>query len=386
MAYVVSAMTSLNGGVRRDSISLLALLLARFPYAVAERAERLAPNYPALLSVEPGAKRKTGMAAALKSLETLFGAMSLRYGGGDGNGFSPGSDDASALANATRGGTGSVFISWKRGSRRNCALMLCPLLASAPSKLWSGPSGGVGSAGAGVNSPSTALFTTLPPLLEKLREVWMEAVVAVPPDIGIMQSVVDVLLAAIAAFPGCAGVGRTGGGGPEAIQRCDSVALPLPPPWRVEKDYGKVGEVEDWVCADSSAWFARFVPLVLEVFPLRLQEGELLLAGAVEAERVRAIETLNMALCELVVAACARPAVTATVCKTLPAAAGGVGGDAPDWLSPVLAHMHEVLSDGAGKTGSLGPHISSVLRVLSAATRNHAGMGTEGSDSWTTRR
>lgn len=383
IAYVVSAMTSLDSGIRRDSISLLALLLSRFPGAVAEHTERLAPNYPALLTLEPGAKSQAGREAALRSLVNLFGAVSLRYGSGDGSGYLSSMDEDSC---ASRSSSSCVRLSWKRGSRRNSALMLCPS-ASALATPWSNTCGGGGQATPGVNTPSKALFATLPRMLERLREVWMEAFAAVPPDIGVMQSVVDVLLAAIAASPAIGGVccvrvpDGVGGGG----------HAPLSTPWLSGRSHDgavggmkDIGDTEDGVITDSSAWFARFVPLVLEAFPVRPQEGELLLGDA-EDERARAIERLNMGLCELVVAACVGPAATSAMGGALAANGVGEGGDASDWLSPVLAHVHEVLRDGVGRAGPVGPQIPSVLRVLSAATRNEAG-GAKGSASWTARR
>lgn len=378
IAYVVSAMTSLDSGIRRDSISLLALLLSRFPGAVAEHTERLAPNYPALLTVEPGAKSQAGREAALRSLVNLFGAVSLRYGSGDGSGYLSSMDEDSC---ESRSSSNCARLSWKCGSRRNSALMLCPS-DSALATPWSNTCGGGGQATPGVNTPSKALFATLPRMLERLREVWMEAFAAVPPDIGVMQSVVDVLLAAIAASPSITGVccvrvpdGVHGGG-----------HAPLSTPWlsgRRSHD-GAINGMKDGVITDSSAWFARFVPLVLEAFPVRPQEGELLLRGA-EDERARSIERLNMGLCELVVAACVGPAATAAMGGALAANGVGEGGDASDWLSPVLAHVHEVLRDGVGRAGPVGPQIPSVLRVLSAATRNEAA-GAKGSASWTARR
>lgn len=80
MAYVVSAMTSLDGGVRRDSLRLLALLLARFPEAVADRAERLAPNYATLLAVDPASKKQTSRAEALGQFQLLGSIQSELLG------------------------------------------------------------------------------------------------------------------------------------------------------------------------------------------------------------------------------------------------------------------------------------------------------------------
>ncbi|CAM9843274.1 unnamed protein product, partial [Scytosiphon promiscuus] len=124
MAYVVSAMTSLKKGVRRDSLALLALLLARFPAAVADRAERLAPNYTALLAADPASKKHAGRAEALQSLVSLFKAVSRRHGRGRDGGVVSGGGGGR--------GSGAARLSWKQGSRRHGALMLCPC-AAAPS-------------------------------------------------------------------------------------------------------------------------------------------------------------------------------------------------------------------------------------------------------------
>ncbi|CAM9996349.1 unnamed protein product, partial [Laminaria digitata] len=91
---------------------------------------------------------------------------------------------------------GSVRLSWKRGSRRNGALMLCA--RPAPAATESAVAGSGGSDG-GSDAPTKALAFILPQMLARLKEVWMEALAAVPPDVGLMQSVVDVLLEAIAS-------------------------------------------------------------------------------------------------------------------------------------------------------------------------------------------
>lgn len=352
MAYVVSAMTSLDRGVRRDSLALLALLLARFPTAVADRAERLAPNYPTLLAVDPASKKQTGRLGALKSLVGLFKAVSLRYGS---EGGVPRAD-WSVDDGVGSGISSTIRLLWKRRSRRNGALMLCKT-AAAPAAV-STVVDGDGDGGRG--APAKALACILPPLLERLREVWIEALAAVPPDIGLMQSVVDVLLEAVAS-----------------------------PAWTT-----MTGDMDRSHSSDgaggagggrSSAWFSRFVPLVLEVFPVRPLEGELL--GDTEMERLDAIQALNMGLCELVVAACTGPGAAAAAASASGARAKGVseGEDTSDWLEPVLAHVHEVLRDGVGKSGAVGRQIPSVLRVLSAATHSSTGKA-NGSATWTAQR
>ncbi|CAM9535959.1 unnamed protein product [Ectocarpus sp. 4 AP-2014] len=378
MAYVVSAMTSLTKGVRRDSLTLLALLLARFPAAVADRAERLAPNYATLLAADPASKKHAGRTEALQSLVSLFRAVSRRYGcgrsGGKAGGGVGGGDGGGG------GGLGTATLSWKQGSRRNGALMLCPCSATVLAGNSDSRGGGTGGAGPNADSPQIkALASILPTVLERLREVWIEALAAVPPDIGLMQNVVHVLLEAIAspawtaAGGGVAGHVRTNEGG-----RGINSAVVVP--WHIATGHGS-GEGAGG-CA--SAWFSRFVPLVLEAFPVRPLEGELL--GNVEEERLRAIQGLNMGLCELVVAACAGPGAITAAAAAAPDASGAGGGEDPsEWLAPVLAHVHEVLRDEVGRSGVAGPQMSSVLRVLSAATYNPEGTSSAFSD-WTSQR
>lgn len=380
MAYVVSAMTSLNKGVRRDSLTLLALLLARFPTAVADRAERVAPNYATLLAADPASKKHSGRAEALQSLVSLFKAVSRRHG----RALSRGSSDVGDL--------GMVTMSWKQGSRRNGALMLCPCTARVLPGSMNGVAGagaGAGGVGLGLGSNADApqikaLATILPTVLERLREVWIEALEAVPPDIGLMQNVVHVLLAAIAS-PAWTAAG--GGGAAEGVNVDDTSSdrAATMVSW-----HGAIGRDEELGgggghgsrgsrSGGTLTWFSRFVPLVLEVFPVRPLEGELL--GEVEEERLRAIQVLNMGLSELVVAACAGPGAIGGA-----ASANTANGEDPsEWLAPVLAHIHEVLRDGVGRSGVLGPQISSVFRVLSAAIQNPAGKSGTMSD-WTAQR
>ena len=381
-AYVVSAMTSLNKGVRRDGLALLALLLARFPGAVADRAERLAPNYATLLAADPASKKHAGRAEALKSLVSLFKAVSRRYGRVLGGGS---------------GGVGTAGLSWKQGSRRNGALMLCRCSAargSAANTRSGGGGGGEGGGGGGGGESDApqikALASILPNVLERLREVWIEALAAVPPDIGLMQSVVHVLLEAIAspvwaaAGRGSAGAGNSdegvgsGKGGGDSTTALVSWhdAVGQGQDQRPGGGGGRGGSV-----VGVSVWFSRFVPLVLEAFPVRPLEGELL--GDVEEEHLRAIQALNMGLCELVVAACAGPGAIAAAAAT---STGASEGEEPsEWLAPVLTHVHEVLRDEVGRSGVAGPQISSVLRVLSAATNSPAGKSSAFSD-WTAQR
>ncbi|CAM9643721.1 unnamed protein product [Ectocarpus fasciculatus] len=377
MAYVVSAMTSLTKGVRRDSLTLLALMLARFPAAVADRAERLAPNYATLLAADPASKKHAGRAEALQSLVSLFRAVSRRYGSGGSGGKAGGGVDGGGGGGS---GLGTARLSWKQGSRRNGALMLCPCSAHMLAGNADSRGGGTGGAGPNADSPQIkALASILPTVLERLREVWIEALAAVPPDIGLMQNVVHVLLEAIASPAWTA----AGGGVANSVTTNDggmgtnSAAVV---PWHVATGHG-TGERAG---GGASAWFSRFVPLVLEAFPVRPLEGELL--GNVEEERLRAIQGLNMGLCELVVAACAGPGAIAAADAAAPDASGAGGGEDPsEWLAPVLAHVHEVLRDEVGRSGVAGPQISSVLRVLSAATHNPAGKSSAFSD-WTAQR
>lgn len=386
MAYVVSAMTSLKKGVRRDSLALLALLLARFPAAVADRAERLAPNYATLLAADPASKKHAGRAEALQSLVSLIKAVSRRHGGGrEGGVLSGGSGGGGGRGS----GSAAARLSWKQGSRRNGALMLCPLAARSSEGFAS--SGGGGGGVKNADAPQIrALASILPTVLERLREVWIEALAAVPPDIGLMQSVVRVLLEAIAspAWTAAGGSSNNNGakipdsGNGSSNNNNNPASAAVAVSWHDAPEHGRrQGVTQGNFGGGVSTWFSRFVPLVLEAFPVRPLEGELL--GDPEEERLRAIQGLNMGLCELVVAACAGPGAIAAVAST------GGGGEAEEepseWLAPVLAHVHEVLRDGVGRSGVAGPQISSVLRVLSAAAYNPAGKSSAFSD-WTAQR
>lgn len=373
MAYVVSAMTSLKKNVRRDSLALLALLLARFPAAVADRAERLAPNYATLLAADPASKKHAGRAEALQSLVSLFKAVSRRHGRGREGGVLP---EGGGRGSGGGAAAAAARLSWKQGSRRNGALMLCPCAAVSSSVEFSSNSGGGGGTDSNAPPQIRALASILPTVLERLREVWIEALAAVPPDIGLMQSVVRVLLEVIAspAWTAAAG-GLTGDDGGIKISDNSGSNNKNPTIW-----HNAGASQNDTVV---STWFLRFVPLVLEAFPVRPLEGELL--GDVEEERLRAIQGLNMGLCELVVAACAGPGAIAAGALTGGATGGGEAEEPSEWLAPILAHVHEVLRDGVGRSGVAGPQISSVLRVLSAAAYNPAGKSSAFSD-WTAQR
>eukprot|EP00903_Cladosiphon_okamuranus_P007123 g6921.t1 len=371
----------LNMGVRRDSLALLALLLARFPASVADRADRLAPNYTTLLAADPASKKHAGRVEALKSLVSLFKAVSRRYG------RALGGNRGNRCVHGSGGGDGGEWtarLSWKQGSRRNGALMLCPCTARGSAGSAGTGDGGGGGGGAESDAPQIkALASILPTILERLREVWIEALAAVPPDIGLMQSVVHVLLEAIAspvwtvAETGGVGIGFDNSGG-------DNTAALVSWHGVVGQGQGQgtgAGGGYGGSVVGVSMWFSRFVPLVLEAFPVRPLEGELL--RNVEEERLRAIQALNMGLCELVVAACAGPGAIAAAAAT---STGASEGEEPsEWLAPVLKHVHEVLRDEVGRSGVVGPQISSVLRVLSAATHNPAGKSSAFSD-WTAQR
>lgn len=374
-------MTSLDRAIRRDSLGLLALVLARFPTAVADRVERLAPNYAALLALDPASKKQAGRTEALKSLVSLFRAVSRRHGrsrivndAGNGTG---------SLSTVKTGTSSAARLRWKRGSHRNGALVLsaCSGVSVATEIRASGSGGCGGDVGVKGDTAAKALASLLPQMLIKLREVWMEALSAVPPDIGLLQSVVDVLLEAIASPALTAdgwGSGSEGKSLASAVEHEQS---------RTGRRGGRAENSDSCGGIGTSSsvmtWFARFVQLVLEAFPIRLLEGELL--GDVEAERLQAIEELNMALCELVVAASTGPAAGA---GTAHVAGKGVGGeedkDVTTWLEPVLAHVHEVLQNGVGNGGA-GAQIPRVLRVLKAAICSTSAKG-KGFESWTAQR
>ena len=203
-----------------------------------------------------------------------------------------------------------------------------------------------------------------------------------------MQSVVDVLLEAIASPAWTAADSGGGGAGPQDGVKVansgsgggggDRAAMVS---WRGDEGHRGGG---------APVWFSQFVPLILEAFPVRPLEGELL--GDAEAERLRAIQALNMGLCELVVAACTGSAEVAAgaaaVATTSAGAAGkrvGEGESPSDWLTPVLAHVHDVLQSGVGGSGMAEPQVTSVLRVLRAATHNSTGKSS-GIADWTAQR
>lgn len=388
LAYVVSAMTSLDRAVRRDSLALLALLLDRFPSAVADRVDRLAPNYVALLALDPTSKKQIGRAEALKSLVSLFRAVSRHYGRerspldvGKGRGGAGNTRNASA-----------TVVRWRGGSHRNSALLLChsrAAVAREGNEAWRGgdSDGGDGGGCSGKSSAVVrALAAILPQVLERLREVWMEAVVADPPDITLLQDVVDVLLGALTS-PAWTAAGNISDDGVGAEKQGITTAR-IPPAERENRgcrNRGDRGERGGSTCGSHggpgnnlAAWLARFVMLVLEAFPIRPLESELL--EDVKAERLNAIEGLNLRLCELVVAASAGPAAV----RVKEMGAAHDSNDPTDWLRPVLAHVHEVLRDGMGKS-IVGPQTPSVLRVVRAAMHSPTGKNGE-SESWTAQR
>lgn len=396
LAYIVSAMTSLDRAVRRDSLALLALLLDRYPTAVADRADRLAPNYAALLALDPASKKQTGRTEALKSLVTLFGAVSLRYGR-EGSVADEGDNGDSMMGisgvNDNRSASAARFR-WNRRSHRNSVLVVCP--CSSGVTLTIGGDGGERGVDLEMDAAAKALAGILPQVLERLREVWLEALVAVPPDIGLLQNVTDVLLGAIAS-PAWTADGW--GGGSSNNEKHDIIAKT--PSSGGEKrgnrnrecGRGESSSNGGIICSSSSSsrsnhirrgnaasvWFARFVPLVLEAFPVRALEGEIL--GDMKAARLDAIEALNMRLCELVVAA--SPGRAAPGANGTGAAEESCDATA-DWLQPVLAHVHEMLRDGLGK-GRTAAQVPSMLRVVSAAM--HSPTGGEGeSESWRAQR
>lgn len=368
LAYVVSAMTSLDRRVRRDSLALLGLLLERFPAAVADRADRLAPNYAALLALDPSSKEQTGRAEALKSLVSLLRAVS-------------GHPSIAGQASGGRGGVpagdyddfpGTARLRWKRGSRRNSALVLLPFVSQGSEM------DGRGSEATG-RSSTEALAAVLPQMLEKVGEVWVEAAAAVPPDLGLMQSVTDVLLEIIA----CPAWGfRDGsdvcGGGKRGRDAKSSDS------WGGDSSGASGGAAKGKGQSEATGttvpvWFAQFVPLVLEVFPVRPLDGEML--GDEEAERSRAVEELNMGLCELVVAAsaCRETPPTDGVCAK---GSGEVEDDKADWLMPVVEYVHEVLRSAA-RDGGADAQVTGILRVMDAALCKG---GRADSDRWVAQR
>lgn len=371
LAYVVSAMTSLDKWVRRDSLALLELLLAYFPSAVADRADRVTPNYTTLLAVDPASKKQTGRKEALRSLAGLLRAVSSRLSVGGRV-----SDGESRAGISGRGGAGKTAeLRWRRDSCRNSALVLLPFAIQPNS------SNGLSRELQGA-SPAEAIVCMLPPILDKVGEVWMDAVAADPPDLDQMQGVTDVLLE-VTSSPAWGRSDARSCWGDKSGKGSDSVSSG---PWK--GDYGgtagkAVGGVQNrgtTVEKTPSSWFAGFVPVVLETFPVRALEGEML--GDEEVERVRTVNELNMGLCELVVSASSWASPAPAPVASRGKAADTPGHDTADWLMPVLAHVHEVLRTGRCDGGA-DAQVSRVLRVVSAAMHRKAGSGSE---SWAAQR
>lgn len=345
-------MSSLDRSIRSDSIALLELLLAHFPNAVADRAGRVVPNYPMLLATDPASKHQKARREALKSLVSLFRAISRRPSSGriDGR-IDAVAGDSRAISNAAR-------LRWKKGSRRNSALVL--VSCATPSNASEGSGGDVAG-----DVAADALGSILPQVLERLRDVWMEAIAALPLDIELLQRVTDVLREIVAspAWSTFAGNSR------ETRNETRSGKTTLGS-WRGNAEVHKVGGGSHGQGAVSGsatcARFAQFVPLVLESFPIQPHEGEML--GDEESHRLRAIGELNMGLCELLVAASIKNG-SATVAPTSGVRVKGEGkesNDTAEWLMPVLAHMQKVLRRSVHDDAD-GTQAASILRVLGAA-------------------
>ncbi|CAM9764439.1 unnamed protein product [Choristocarpus tenellus] len=352
MAYVVSAMTSLHKAVRRDSLALLALLLAHFPAIVAVRADRLAPNYAVLLAADPSSKKQVGRAKALKSLVELLRAVAGATCSGSMTTPTQG-DPTVPPTRAALTPEAVVNLNFRQGSHRNGVL----LLRQTGHKLVPEGGGGWGmsrgNSSRSIGQAEEALGAALPLLLEKVREVWMEAIVSEPLDFGLLQCVVDVLLQVVrnpswmATWPIL------------TVDRHSNIGNPG----------GKFSSSEGIIL-----WLSQFVPLVLEVFPLRPMEGELQDKG--KEEQLQQLESLNMGLCGLVVAS--------TRCVAASRREGGSGGvEADGWLTPVLDHIHRILREGTeGSEGGgvmreveLRRQVPSILRVLVVAMKNVVGVG-----------
>ncbi|CAN0329870.1 unnamed protein product, partial [Discosporangium mesarthrocarpum] len=374
VAYTVSAMTSLHRAVRRSSLSLLDLLLSRFPGAIAARSARLAPNYPALLLANPSSKKQPGRAGALQSFSGLLRAVATASSHQGGANPNPVMRTARPpLSSSCLAATGmEVRMVWRSGSARNRALFCRRVSMLSVAEGGAGPgagakaaggvrtnSGGGGAAvafgpsGSGEQPPEVVLGESLPLVLERVREVWIEALAAEPLDTALLQCVVDALLQ-VARNPSWMGagaamgrhrdseqgqvVGSSGAGGSNGSNGVDDSR---------GRGAGAGGEG-----APVAAWMQSFIPLALEAFPLRPTEGEL--AGGGDTGRLQELETLNMGICELVVAV-----IGGGGCSMGwqwgggrgVAGKRGQGQEITVWLSPVLEHVHEKLREMVGGGG-----------------------------------
>ncbi|KAG5180862.1 hypothetical protein JKP88DRAFT_349424 [Tribonema minus] len=290
LAYTISAITQLDRGVRKDGLSMLALLLARCPALVAARAHKLWPIYPPLLASDPAGKKQTIRSSATASLVALLQATTQNGKG------SPAPGAAAAAA---------PELVWQARSSQNAVLLL-RAFAPVPATLGSQ----VGDAG---DAQSAALLGVLPEVLDRLLEVWVDAS-------GLAE-------AAAGGGSGSSGIASAASDPAQLQLVADAALLLLRHPAVTAaaadaQDSSSTGSAAAAAVATFHAWLERqYFPAAMAAFPLRA-EGSAAAAAAA---------ALNTTLCELTVAAGSSAHTPAAVAymRDMLERGGGGGGSAP---------------------------------------------------------
>jgi Rix1 complex component involved in 60S ribosome maturation len=345
-AYTVSALTSLDKGVRRDGLSLLALLLARFPQVMAARAAKLLPNYATLLDSDPSSKKQAIRLSAATSLLALMRATAAA--GAD----AAAADELSSSAVDTvwrpESTHNAVLITWSAAA--DCSALQEPSERSAAA---------ASSSSSSATTAASALNAVLRSVLDKLYEMWVEALGSsggaaaaaasggtaastAPPDAAQLQLIADLLITLLRhpLLMSSSSSSSTSSSSADAAVVGSSV-LPV--------------------------WLARhFLPLAMGAFPVTASEGDM--QGAGSADVSRALTAVNASLCELVVSAAATTAAATTAAAAAGTAAASdeaASAVADHHVAAALSYVQYLLQSGVSATGSGG--VGRMLTVLRAA-------------------
>jgi Rix1 complex component involved in 60S ribosome maturation len=342
-AYTVSALTSLDKGVRRDGLSLLALLLARFPQVMAARAAKLLPNYATLLDSDPSSKKQAIRLSAATSLLALMRATATAGA------------DAAAANELSSSASDTV---WRPESTHNAVLITRSAAADCSALQEPGERSAAAASGSstGATTAASALNAVLRAVLDKLYEMWVEALGSsggaaaaaasggtaastAPPDAAQLQLIADLLITLLRhPLLSNSSSSSSSNSGTDAAVEGSSVL---------------------------SVWLARhFLPLAMGAFPVTASEGDMQGAGAADVSR--ALTAVNASLCELVVGAAAAAATVTTTASTAAASADDAASAVPDHhVAAALSYVQYLLQSGVSATGSGG--VGRVLTVLRAA-------------------
>jgi Rix1 complex component involved in 60S ribosome maturation len=341
-AYTVSALTSLDKGVRRDGLALLALLLARFPQVMAARAAKLLPNYATLLDSDPSSKKQAIRLSAATSLLALMRATAAA------------STDA---AGADELSSSAVDTVWRPESTHNAVLITWSAAAdcSALQEPSERSAAAAGSSSSSAVTAASALNAVLRSVLDKLYEMWVEALGSsggaaaaaaasggtaastAPPDAAQLQLIADLLITLLRHPLLSSTTSSSSNSSADAAVEGSSVL---------------------------SVWLARhFLPLAMGAFPVTASEGDM--QGAGSADVSRALTAVNASLCELVVGAAAAAASTTAATGTAAASDEAASAVTDHHVAAALSYVQYLLQSGVSATGSGG--VGRVLTVLRAA-------------------